>query len=381
VSLPLPLSNDDLLDLTTWADQADLTLDWARTLADTGQLPGARRVDGQWQVPRSTSRLPIQSTVTGLTPGQERVRDVVASFLPRYHALPLPFTLAHASEPDYRTLSTDLQRALDHDPVIAHDDRTGVDLNRPAWSRAYLDAHHRDHAEETERVQNVTVPVALTAMTDIRNRAHSRLLGAKPSSTVSALCALMAGEHVSGRQVGITLFTAQGVAYITNGGAHRTLAMLLAGGSTLEVDSANLVHASLDANLNAAIRRVERLLGTNPLDLPVGYEADIWALDDVLDVEPDDERAHLLHDLVRAYLTRPYRQDPVQPAAVLQSFYELSSYLDRLLPRRVWGWDGLRAAVRDAAPTAVRGALLPPAPSPAQAWCRQELVDGWNPHK
>lgn len=374
----LPLANDDLLDLPAWAHQAGLSVQQAMTLAATKQLPGARKCGEQWLVPSSASRLPIHSAATSLTPGQQRVRDVVAAFLPRYHALPTPFTLFCASEAVYRDLSTDLQCTLEHDPVIASDDRTGVDLNRPAWSRTYLDAHSRDHTATSEDVRDTTLPVALTAMTDIRDRAHSRLLGAKPSSTVSALCALVAGERVGGWQVDITLFTAQGVAYISSGGAHRTLATLLAGGSALNVDSVRLVHAPLDPVLNAAVRRVERLLADRRLHLPPQYEAEILALNDILDVAPDDERAHLLQDLVRAYLTRPYQQDPAQPAEVLQAFRELSPYVARLLPLSGWGWDALRATVRDRVPPTLRDILLPQTTHPAQAWCRRKIVDEWH---
>lgn len=374
-----------LISLGDWAREHAVDTGNARMYAEQGRIPGARKVGRDWMIPAHAPLLahtasPYLRPVQPPTPGQERVREIIQTYLPRYEAMGRP-DLSFRSEytrPEAQALIGSIRDALHHDSVVRSDAVTGIHLDQPRVSRPMLNAEWAAKRAQVQTVRDGWVPITLTHILDvpIRGSHTDSLLGDKFPSTVATLLAMAAGQTISRSEVSVMVFPASGIVHITNGGMHRTLAALLYGQDGLAVQEATIVPGTINAVLNDMAIRAALLAPEIDLKLSTDDYPNLLALDRrlALHMEETDRSSPRAqrHDLVQKYLASEARgrHFPQTPGQLLRQFEHLDDYLNTLARCSPLNW--LRTTLRS---PVIDSLILPKAQTPIARWYRNRLEE------
>ncbi|GAA5501131.1 hypothetical protein Dxin01_00862 [Deinococcus xinjiangensis] len=373
------MSLDSLIGLSQWAAEHGLHDSNARTYAKEGRIPSARRVGRDWVVKANAPLMPPhQPTVAPIwpvTPGQARVRAVVAEYLPVWQAAGRPNLSVNGRYPSWLD---ELRERLKADPVVRGDEVTGHNLDQPGISATYLSALN-DEARRRGCVQRLAHqtfqgPISRVIDTNARNPHADVRLGVKYPTTIGVMLAqleqLNLGQlpTVTDYQVDVTIFPLSGVVWISSGGAHRTLATMMLGLTDLRVERAAVVGLPVNMALNEAAVRVELFAPQIWLELNEGEYVNLLNLSNQLSLHREGSAADL-YDLVAEYLqSRGDRFTSQTPGQILQHFEHLEAYMQRLSAGKFG--EMIRGYFRH---PMVDQALLPPAQTPIAAWYRGRL--------
>lgn len=227
-----------------------------------------------------------------LTPGQARIRAIVARSLPAYQAA--------ATYDEREAIWRTAHQQMADDPVINRDHITGKSLDVTGIAESYLD--WLDEQGPVVRQTDGTLNVRLDRFIyqyggrDMRHGA-AWTGGAKPDSTLSCLFGL--AEHRTLHVHGLTAryYTRSGILTIAGGGNHRLLAHVLWGEPTITPDWVYVHHERyIDEDLNAALYQIERWFQPTPYRFEFASYNDateVWSIKTFLALTTPDERAVL----------------------------------------------------------------------------------------
>jgi hypothetical protein len=219
-----------------------------------------------------------------LSPGQERIRHIVAEYLPAYMA-------TNPNSQSAFKIIKKVRQEFALDPLIISDPITGVDLRRTFFSDSYLEWLKANSHART--FQNRSVKVELTNFIYSRRASKENLpryeggvadgFGSpKWRTTFKALFSLAANNEIANSQMDVAYFTHSKILTVEGGGNHRLLAHVLWGEPTIKAEYFHEYTETVepDLELNRIFTSLDNLLMRHGI---------VFKLDAYRDAEPIKE--------------------------------------------------------------------------------------------